>query len=277
MRLKMNRAIAGYILAGIAMLLIFLYLRFPGEALTDYVKAAAAARYPGATFAIDTIRPSFPPGLALSDITVGFRDRPDAILHADSLSVRPGGLALLRGRLAIHVAAEGYGGEVRGKADFSRLFSLQGPLSATVDIRDLRIDKWAWLRELLTRQITGTLKGTVAFSGTAEAPKNGTGTVDFTLTNGSYPLQEGFLGLEKIDFSRVEGKASFRNKALTITQLTLTGDKLRCSLKGNILLADDFLSSQIDLNGTIELPIQGNKRVTLNIGGTIGNPKSRIM
>ena len=49
MRLRMNRAIVGYILAGIAMLLIFLYLRFPGEALTDYVKAAVAARYPGAS------------------------------------------------------------------------------------------------------------------------------------------------------------------------------------------------------------------------------------
>jgi hypothetical protein len=41
--MKLNRAIAGYILAGIAMLLIFLYLRFPGEALRDYVTAVAAA------------------------------------------------------------------------------------------------------------------------------------------------------------------------------------------------------------------------------------------
>ena len=48
MKLKMNRAIAGYILAGIAMLILLLYLRFPGEALTDYVKAVAAARYPEA-------------------------------------------------------------------------------------------------------------------------------------------------------------------------------------------------------------------------------------
>ena len=127
MRLRINRAIIGYPLAGIAMLLVFLYLRFPGEALTDYVKAAVAARYPGATLSIDTIRPSFPPGLALSNITVGLRDRPDAILRADGLTVRPGGLALLRGRLAILAAAAGYGGEVRGRVEFSRLFSLQGP------------------------------------------------------------------------------------------------------------------------------------------------------
>ena len=277
MSIRINRAMVGYPLAGIAMLLIFFYLRFPEEALTDYVKASVAARYPGVTLSIDTIQPSFPPGFALSNITVGLRDRSDAILRADSLTIRPGGIALLRGRLAIHVTAEGYGGEVRGKCDFSRLFSLQGPLTAAADIRDLRIDKWAWLRELFARQITGTLKGSIDFSGTAEALKNGIGNVDFTLTNGTYPLQESFLGLEKIDYSRVDGKASFRNGALKITQLTLTGDKIRCSLKGNILLADDFQASQIDLNGTIELPLMGNKRVTLAIGGTVGNPKSRIM
>jgi type II secretion system protein N len=241
------------------------------------VKASFTARYPGATLSIDTIQPSFPPGFALSDITVGVRDRADVILRVEGLTVRPGGLSLLRGRLAIVAAAAGYGGEVRGWILFSRLFSLQGPVTAAADIRDLRIDKWTWLRELFARQITGTLKGGITFSGTAEVLKNGAGTIDFTLTNGTYPLQESFLGLDKIDFSRVEGKASFRNGALKITQLTLTGEKLRCSLKGNILLADDFQASQIDLNGTIELPVQGNKRVTLTIGGTIAKPQSRIM
>ena len=193
------------------------------------------------------------------------------------LTVRPGGLSLLRGRLTILMAAEGYGGGIEGRIDFSRLFSFQGPLSAAVNLRDIRVEKCAWLRDVLVRQVTGTLKGSVAFSGTAEALKNGTGTVDFTLTNGTFPLQESFLGIEKIDFTRVEGKAGFRSGALKITQLTLTGEKLRCSLKGNILLADDLQASQIDLNGTIELPAQGNRRLTLTISGTLGNPRSRIM
>ncbi len=277
MRFKINRAIVGYPLAGIAMLLAFLYLRFPGEAVTEYLKAAVAARYTGAVLSIDTLRPSFPPGVALADITVGMRDRTDALLRLDSLTVRPGGLALLRGRLAIHAAAAGYGGEVRGKVEFARLLSLGGPLTAAVEVRNVRVDRWAWLRELFVRQVTGTLKGAIEFSGTAEALKNGTGTVDFTLTNGIYPLQEPFLGMDKIEYSRVEGKASFRNGALKVTQLTLTGEKIRCSLKGNILIADDFSASKLDLNGTIELPLLGNKRVTLTIDGTVGNPRSRVM
>ena len=277
MKLKLTRAILGYILAGIAMLLLFLYLRFPGEALTDYLEAAAAARYPQTTLAIDAAGPSVPPGITLSGIAVTLRNRPETILRLESLTLSPGWLALFGGRLGLLMTADGYGGEVRGGFEFAQPFSLQGPLTATADIRNLRADKSVWLREALARQITGTLKGSVTFSGTVGALKNGTGTIDFTLTNGAFPLQESFLGLETIDFSRAEGKGSFRNGALKITQLTLTGEKLRCSLKGNILIADDFQASQIDLNGTIELPIQGNKRLTLTINGTIGNARSRIM
>ena len=278
MRLKINRAILGYVMAGIVMLGVFLYFRFPGEAVTDYVKAAAAARYPELLLSIDATKPTFPPGTAFKNVTASPGGRPEATLHADSLSIRPGGISLLGGRLSLVMAAEGYGGEARGRIDFSRLFSLQGPLTAEATLRDIRIEKCAWLREALAHQITGTLKGTVSFNGTAGALKNGTGSIDFTLTNGAYQLLQSFLGIEKIDFSKVEGKASFRNGALKITQLTLTGEKLRCALKGDILLADEFRDSRIDMNGTLDILMQNNnRRVTLNISGTLGNPQTRLM
>ena len=277
LKLKLNRAVAGYILAGIAMLIGFLYLRFPGDALSDYIKAVMTAHNPDLRLSIDAVHPSFPPGVTLENITASPRERPEATLHADSLAIRPSGLGLLKGSLSVIAAAEGYGGEFRGKVDYAGLFSLGGPFSAEATFRDLRADKCAWLRDLLVRQVTGTLKGSLNFSGTAEALKNGAGNLDFTLTNGAFPLQESFLGFEKLDFSKVEGKLSYRNGALKITQLTLTGEKLRCTLKGNILLAEEFKDSQLDLTGSLDIPIQGNKRVTLAITGTVGNPKSRFM
>jgi type II secretion system protein N len=278
MKLKINRAIAGYIMAGIVILCAFLYFRFPGEALTDYVKAAATARYPELLLSIDTTRLTFPPGIAFSNVSASPDGRPEATLHADSLKIRPGGISLLGGRLSFLMAAEGYGGEAGGRIDFSRLFSLQGPIVAGATLGEIRIEKCTWLKEALAHQITGTLNGTISFNGTAEILKNGTGSIDFTLVNGAYQLLESFLGIEKIDFSKVEGKASFRNGALKITQLTLTGEKLRCSLKGDIILADDFQDSRIDMNGTIDIPFQNNnRRVTLTISGTVGNPQTRIM
>jgi len=49
-------------------------------------------------------------------------------------------------------------------------------------------------------------------------------------------------------------------------------------LKGDIILAEDFQDSRIDMNGTIEILMKDNsRRMTLTIGGTIGKPQSRLM
>ncbi len=277
MKLKMNWAIAGYVLAGIAMLVLFLYLRFPGETVKAYVKAMAAVRNPQMLLSIDTVQPATLPGIALENITIGFQGRPEATLHADRLTIRAGWLALLRGRIAFILAAEGYGGVLKGHVEFADFFSLHGPLSAEANFREIRIEKCAWLKDALVRQITGTLQGSAAFSGAPETLKNGTLNIEFTLMNGTYPLQESFFGFDRIDFNRVDAKISIRNGALKIAGLTLKGEKINCSLKGNVLFADDIRDSQIDLTGTIEIPVEKNKRVTLAISGTLGNPKTKFL
>ncbi len=273
MRPKMNRALVGYILAGVAMLVLFLYLRFPGEVVTETIRAAAAP----VTLSLDTVRPAIPPGIHLEKITAGFQGRPEATLQADRLTIRSGLLSLLRGRFAFLLAAEGYGGEVRGRIEFSNIFSVQGPFSAAANFREIRIEQCAWLRETLARRITGTLKGSVSFGGGAEALKNGTGNLDFTLTNGAWPLLENLFGFDRIEFNKIDARIRFQNGALKITELTLNGEKLRMALKGNVLLSDDIQESRIDLNGTIEMPGQGNRRVTLAVSGTLGNPRTRFM
>ncbi|MDA8126954.1 MAG: type II secretion system protein GspN [Deltaproteobacteria bacterium] len=274
---KLSRAVAGYLLAALIMLPILLYLRFPGEAVRDYIKASVAARFPQSLPSLGAVRPSFLPGLAIENVTVGFRGRPEAALHADGLTVRPEALALLRGRFALLLTAEGYGGRAQGRIDYTRLFSFTGPYKAQVDFRDVRVEKCGWLTDALSRRITGTLKGTVALTGAPQTAETGTGNLDFTLTGGSYPLLENLLGFEKLDFAKVEGKTSYRNGALRITQLILTGETLRLSLKGNILLAELTRDSRLDLTGTVEIPAQNNKRVAIAIGGTLGNPTTKFL
>lgn len=279
MKLRMNWAMAGYVFAGIAMLVAFLFLRFPGEAVKDWVKAIGSARYPQMLLSIDTVEPTILPGLALENITAAFEGRPEANLHADRLWVRPGWLSLFRGRFAFVFTAEGYGGTFKGHVDFTDKFVLQKPFNIEGHFRDIRVDKCAWLQNTLARQITGTLKGSVSFSfsGSSETQKNRTGNIECTLTNGTYTLLERFFGFNRIDFSKVDAKISVRNEAIKITGLTVKGEKFDCSMKGNILLAHDILDSQIDLTATVQLPVEKNKRVTLAITGTLGNPQTRLM
>jgi len=278
MKFKINRAFFGYALAGAVMLLFLLYLRFPGAAIRDYIKASAAESCPDMLLMIDAVKPAIPPGIILENLTAVFRKNPEATVRADRLSIAPGWLSMLRGRVSFLATANVYGGEIRGRGAFSEAFSLRGPFSAAAELKWISIEKCAWLQDLFSRKLSGTLQGSVSFDGaTTGALKNGSGNLDLTLTNGTYQLLESIFGIDQIIFNSVDLKVDLRNGALRIAGLTVNGEKLRVTLKGNILLADDFKNSRVDLSGSVELQGQGGRRIPITIGGVMGNPTMKLM
>ncbi|MCK9364483.1 MAG: type II secretion system protein GspN [Syntrophales bacterium] len=274
---KINRAFFGYVLAGVLMLFIFLYLRFPGDAVKNYLKASAASRYPELLFVLDSIGPTIPPGMALENLTIGFRGRPEATLHVNRLAFAPGWLSVIQGKVAAAATATLYGGEIKGSGELAKAFSLRGPFSSTVRFEGLRLEKCLLLQESLARQVSGTMKGSFAATGETGPLKNVAGKLEATLTNGSYQLLENVAGFDKIAFSRIDLKMEMKSGALKITNLTVNGDKLRITLKGNILLAADLQESRLDLTGSVELQGAGGRRMPMTIGGVWGNPTVKLM
>ena len=274
---KKTRAVVGYILAGMAMLVLFLYLRFPEKIVKDFIESAASARCPGIRLSLGTTRPAIPPGLRLEPVEAVFPAHPGETLRADRLTVRPAWPPLFRGRFAFLAEAESYGGRIRGRIDFQNILAVKGPFTATADFGDIRLEKCAWLRETLARQAAGTLKGSAYFNHAGESLQNGTGNLMFTLTNVNWPLTEPLFGFSRLDFSRVEATIGFRNGSLKITELFLDGNRLKIALKGDVILSDNLPESRIDLNGTLEMPGQGNRRVKVAIGGTLRSPQTRFM
>ncbi len=275
--LKISRTFFGYALAGILMLLVFLYLRFPGDAVGNYLKASVVARHPGMLLALDSIGPTAPPGIALENLTIGFRGRPEATLHVNRLAFAPGWLSAVQGKAAVVATASLYGGEIKGHGELAKPFSRRGPFTATLRFDGLRLEKCLLLQNILTRQISGTLRGSFAATGDAGPLKNVAGKLEATLTNGSYQLLENVAGFDKIAFSRIDLKMEMKSGALKITNLTVNGDKLRITLKGNILLAADLQESRLDLTGSVELQGAGGRRMPMTIGGVWGNPTVKLM
>lgn len=277
MKFKISRNFLYYALTGSAILLLLLYLRFPGDAIRNYIKAAATAKYPGMLLEIEVVEPAFPPGITFENLTASSNRKPEATIRINQMNIAPGWITILPGRLSFLVKAEAYSGEIRGKWVFSEKFSSRGPFSASAEFKRVHIDKCAWLQDFFSRKISGTLEGAVSFNGVRGFLKNGSGNLDLTITNGSYQLLESFFGLDQIIFNRVDLKIDFRNGALRLDELAVNGEKLRLTLKGNILLADDFKTSRVDLSGSAELQGQGGRRIPIAIGGVIGNPVIRLM
>ncbi len=273
MRLRKVRNFFGYLVAGAVMLVFFLYLRFPGDAAKNWLKSYGMGRLPDLVFVIDAVEPSFPPGVKIKNITAAFRQRPEATIHADNLAVSPGWLSLLRGRVCVLAEASAYDGNLHVRNEFTRTFSLDGPFSTVVKFNGLRLDKCLWFQNALSRRLWGTLNGSLTFNGSAAGWRSGTGKTAAVLSNGGLVLTEKLLGFDRIDFSRADLKMELRDKALKIAELKINGDKLSITLKGNILLADDFTKSRLELNGFAAIQGLGGRRVPITIGGEIGRPK----
>ncbi|PIP06711.1 MAG: hypothetical protein COX51_08140, partial [Syntrophobacteraceae bacterium CG23_combo_of_CG06-09_8_20_14_all_50_8] len=103
------------------------------------------------------------------------------------------------------------------------------------------------------------------------------GQLDFIARNGSYQLLESMFGLDKLDFNTVEGQISIRGGVLTINKLRLKGDKISCSIKGDVVLKDDIRNSEVNLSGAMEIASLKNKKVSMLITGTIGNAAIRYI
>jgi len=275
--LKISRVFFGYALAGILMLLVFLYLRFPGDAVGNYLKASVAARYPGMLLVLDSIGPTVLPGIALDNLTIGFRGRPEATLHVNRLAFAPGWLSAVQGKAGAVVTASLYGGEIKGQGELAKPFSRRGPFTATLRFDGLRLEKCLPLQNILAGQVSGTLRGSFVADGDAGPLKNVSGKIDAVLANGSYQLLKNFAGFDKIAFSRIDLKIELKGGALKISNITVNGDKIRIALKGNILLAGDLQESRLDLTGSVEMQGAGGRRMPIAIGGVWGNPTVKVL
>ena len=100
------------------------------------------------------------------------------------------------------------------------------------------------------------------------------GRLDFSiLPHGSYPLADKALGIEKLDFTLIEGQINIAEKAIKIEYINLNGEKIRCAIKGEVAIDQtDFRNSQLNITGNLELKALNNQKVNFSITGTFVNP-----
>ena len=257
-----------YTLFCIGVLSFFIYARFPGKVVENYILAVAAESYPAAFLSFGAVSPSLPPGLKLENITLGFRENPEANIRVEKFTVMPRLLRYISGRSAFTVNALAYGGSLKASVDFPSFSLKPPPAKAEIIFEGLSIEKCAYLKDKLGRTVTGKLGGTFIFSGDSQ--------LDFTIQKGSYQLLESLFGFERLDFNKVEGQVTLKGGVLRIAKLRLTGDKINCSLKGEVTLKSDLKNSEINLNGTMEIANMG-KKISMLITGTMGRVQTKYI
>lgn len=277
LKLRITKRIILYVMAGLVILILTLYLRFPGDVIEKYIITVITAQNPDAILTIDDVSPDIRLGIKIRNLLIGFRDSPLATLHADRIVLRPDIMSAFQGATQILLDADAYGGTATGKVLYLRKSTPSGSIQGDFNLNNIPVEKISYLKERLNRQITGKLKGNISFRGSVRDLAGGNAKINILLTNGTYPLLSPVMGVDKMEFSRVDGDMTLQNRAIKISKLKLTGDKMRAEISGDIILnSEDIENSQIELVSVVDVPGQQGKKLSYVLNGSLGNPVMRL-
>ena len=264
-----------YTVYGILITLAFLYLRFPSDSAGRYIRSIVAGSNPNIVLSFDSVRPSFPPGIRLHNLSVGFKGNPDSVLGANVVKVRPALSGLLFGKLSLLLHADTYEGNMRADIHFKNRFSTKGPVSIQNEFHNISLGKCSFIKAAAGRRVDGRLSGSLAYDGEWGRATSGTGSAKFTLLDGNIQLLKSLFGFDALVFDTVETKLTLKNQTLEIIGLDIAGEQLRGSFTGNLFLNRDIIQSRLAIKGDIEIPALDRKFST-TLKGTVAKPIPRF-
>jgi type II secretion system protein N len=273
MRILRKRSL-WFILYGLAVTAVFLYLLFPSELVLNRLEAAVDSS--SVAVKIDSLNPSLPLGIKLRNIIVSSAQPGDVFFQGETLDVQADLLSLLQKHSFLSVAGKAYGGDFKGQIGFISWNKPYPPAEGKLSFQNIDLGKYSFIKSEMGRDIAGKVRGNILYSNTAESSAV-TGNLTLFLVKGSYPLAEPFLGMSRIDLDRGEIQAQLKNGVIRIAKLEMSGPQINCSLKGEIALADDFKNSQLNLTGAIEILGKGKMKMNISISGTLASPVSRYI
>jgi len=271
----LKKKILWFTLYGIFITVVFLHLLFPSDLVKRRLEEAVNS--PDFILKMESLRPSLPLGLKLKNITISSASSSNISFQGDFLDVQFRPWSFFQKHTYLGLSGRAYGGNFDGRVGLVSLSKIFSPIEGKLNFKNIDLVRYALVKTLLGKEVTGKAKGALTYISTNEVSKNYSGTIALFLTKGTFPLAEPFLGLNRIEFDRGEIHAQLKNGILKIEKLETSGPQMNCFLKGEITLADDFKLSQLNLNGVIEISGKNKAKTNVTIGGTLANPISRYI
>ncbi|MFH0729263.1 MAG: type II secretion system protein GspN [Pseudomonadota bacterium] len=237
-----------YTLYSLAAALFFLFLLFPGESVKKEITNRIEGIYPPYHLRIGRLKPSLPPGIQMSGLTL--MDNNESLITVSKLNLIPKFFRLMRGQFSFRFegdAHEGtFSGEMNcGKDNWTRAEQL------SLRVAHLKIKEAALKVIEGAPVLSGILNGDLTYS---QSEKGG------DVTDATVSLKEITLGLPalsaqggNIAFETVDAAFSIEKQTLTFRQFTFTGRQVEGNITGSVRLAEPAAKSQLNLRLEISI------------------------
>ena len=246
----------GYVLYGVLLATGLLYYRFPSETIRVYLESTIAGAHPRILLSMRQLRPDFPPGIRLIDAKISLKtEHRKPLLRAENLFIRPEALSFLQGTPGYRFNAQAFNGGIVGYVRFQG-YDIRDPFTTSLELKGIHMGRHPYLPPLFGRDVSGTLGGSIVYTGRQDKLIDGAGEGTFTISGGRVQLLQPVLGLESLGFDRLSMKIALKNRKVTLTGVGLEGRAIKGGLSGTITLENNISGSRLDLRGTIE-PLGG--------------------
>lgn len=245
-----------YILFTFLSVFIFLYVLFPKEEITRYVRTKLNSGDADLGFEINEIKPGFPFKVIIDSPVVVKDD--SVLVKGVSISLSPFPLSLVKPLKEVGYLYTLQNGRIKGKVSFPYPMNPEGPMNLTAGFHNITTQDIALLETLSQKRFTnfgltirpssGALNGSIRFEKT---PEKQTGDANLVLTDLGLELNASVLPLGEFNFSRVTGEAVLDNQTVNVKGFTFQGDQLNGKVSGTIQLDHPVENSRLELEGQI--------------------------
>jgi len=279
-----------YLVYGALVVVLFLYLRFPGQQFKTFCAQSITRQLPGYEAVIESLHYRFPRTLVVTNLQLKSNAQAaQAVLTIDELTVAPTLKSFKEPAGNFLITLTACGGTHRADLTLDRgrrTFSL-----VNIEINSLDLAKLTSLKTQTGRAITGLLAAQGSYAGQlGQEISKGTGEGSVMVKAGTFELLEPIFSLKSIGIDTGEAQVKLHEQKCTLGKGKFTGKELEGTFGGQLTTLNGPLAvMQLNLTGTLlpkpdlvkksgqtqplQLKLQQNKAgLPFHLQGTMGKP-----
>ncbi|MGD9158755.1 MAG: type II secretion system protein GspN [Desulfobacteraceae bacterium] len=250
--IKENKQRLWYLIFAVCLTVLLLYINFPSEALTDYIRAEAEKRYPDINIGFDKIGLTLSPGIKIRGLRISLKQDPDIPVYiSEKSSVSVSILGWIKGDAKYYFKSKVKGGELSGSIEEKNDVK-NGRIEASIDIKDIKLDENIFIHPAISQRIEGTLTGKIKLIGDLSDPLRGNTEIYLDLADGKVKFLKPFLGMDRVEYREINFSGVLDNRKLNIKDLNMTGGPVNGNATGTVQISNDFWSSRLSITAEIE-------------------------
>ena len=249
---KDNKQRLWYLIFAVCLTVLLLYINFPSEALTNYIRVEAEKRYPNINIGFDKIGLTLSPGIKIRGLRISLKEDPDTPVYvSEKSSVSVSIIGWLKDEPKYYFKSKVKGGEISGFLEEKNEVKKER-VDATINIEGISLDENIFIHPIINERLGGRLTGKITFMGNLSSPFRGNTELSFNLVDGKFKFRKPVFDLDALQFKKIDISGVIDNRRLNIKDLILTGGPISGSATGTVQINDDLLNSRLNLKTELE-------------------------